>query len=160
MKHYRSEEWKEFFHGRSDWEKETQMESHLRNCPECQQILVQVLGHEELAQAALLIPPGFAARVVEQAARQKTSPTKSGPGRFNQNRALLKYYAAAAAVTILMTYGGVLQGIHARLANWPEMYSPPSRQYTHILFDWPSQLRDKTAGLLSISVPKSEREVK
>lgn len=159
MKHFSTEEWELFFDRQIETEQEMQMESHLLDCEECQQRLLQAIGSDELEQAALLIPTDFTSRVLEQTAREVSWP-KPEKRRPNQARALFKYYAAAAAVTILVNSGGMLHNINVRVSSWPQIYSPPSQQYTHILFEWPGQLRDKTAGLLSIEVPEFEKEVK
>lgn len=159
MKHFSTDEWKLFFARQIETEQEMKMEGHLLDCEECQQRLLHAIGSDELEQAALLIPTDFTSRVLEQTAREVSRP-KPEKRKPNQGRILFKYYAASAAVTILVTGGGMLHDINIRVASWPEMYSPPTEQYTHILFDWPSQLRDKTAGLLSIEIPEFEREVK
>lgn len=159
MKHFSSEEWRALGQG-PDEEKNNVMEKHLLECDACLQLFLKGIDETALEQARAVIPPDFTARscaLIEADARRK----EKYPARF-QSKGFLAYYAAAAAITIMLTSGGAFQALnHTALRNLPSHSAVQAEnKYEAMLFNWPSRLQEKTAGWLGAIELDKRKEVK
>ncbi|MDD3269655.1 MAG: hypothetical protein PHX14_10060 [Syntrophomonadaceae bacterium] len=158
MKHFSSEEWRSLGQGLNR-DKDMVMEKHLLECDACLQLFLEGIDANAMEEAKFVIPPDFATRtcdLIRASARQEPRYT----ARF-QRKGLLAYYAAAAVITIMMTSGGLLQSLNNTKINLPlHPDVPVASKYEDILFKWPAQLQEKTAGWLNTINLESYKEVK
>ncbi len=143
MTHFNSEEWKTLGQG-MEKERDRIMEDHLLNCDACLQLFLEGIDDDVLAEAEKLIPSGFTAQTSALIMADERRKEKY-PARF-QRKGFLAYYAAAAAITIMLTGGGVFQALNeAARTNVPAHSAVQAgSKYEAILFNWPSRLQEKT----------------
>lgn len=158
MKHFSSEEWRNLGKGLNN-EIQIEMEKHLLDCDACLQLFLEGIDEAALDEARNAIPSDFTARTCAliKAGERKT---ERYPAHF-QRKGLLAYYTAAAAITIMLTGGGVFQSLNNASINLPTNPAVhDASKYESILFNWPAQLQEKTAGWLNTINLESYKEVK
>lgn len=158
MKHYNSEEWRNLGKGLNN-EIQIEMEKHLLDCDACLQLFLEGIDQASLEEARNAIPSDFTVRSCSliKAGERKT---ERYPAHF-QRKGLLAYYAAAAAITIMLTGGGVFQSLNnAKMNLQPNPAIHAGSKYEAILFNWPAQLQEKTAELLNTIELRNFKEVK
>lgn len=144
MQHFSPAEWQQYIAGQCS-DQELLMENHLQVCDQCRQIFLESIDTREMKKAEAAIAPDFTVQTLELI-RKSVGPKRSAPRRGN-TRSLLLYYTAAAVLTLVLTGGGVIQNVNHRLATLPEdAYSINYSKYESILWNWPGQLQDITAG--------------
>ncbi|MDD2621251.1 MAG: hypothetical protein PHC92_11360 [Syntrophomonadaceae bacterium] len=158
MKHFSKEEW--VVYGKEPAsEQAALMEKHLLDCDACLQLFLEGIDETDMTEALAFIPPDFTTHtsdLIRASARQEERP----PARF-QSKGLLAYYAAAAAITIMLTGGGVFEFLNnARINMPPNPAKETAGKYEEILFNWPSQLQEKTTGWFRNIELEKHKEVK
>ncbi len=105
MKHYDYIEWLFYKNKMLSEEKSYEMEQHLYNCDICIEIFLSLIDDKEVEKAGEIISNDFASKIIN------IPKTKTGESKVKQTKKIFDfqfgYYAAVAAVTIILTLGGV-----------------------------------------------------
>jgi predicted anti-sigma-YlaC factor YlaD len=159
MKHFSKEEWLAYGKGQTN-EKQALMENHLLDCDACLQLFLEGIDANAVEEARTLIPPDFTARTCDLI-RTSSRKEEVQPNRFPR-RGFLAYYAVAAAITIMLTGGGVFQSWsdHTRMNLQLDPAVQTVSKYETILFNWPSRLQEKTTDWLKTVDLEKYKEVK
>lgn len=167
MKHFDVQEWLLFHQGEAGEEQECLMEEHLVICEDCMQIFLDGIDEIEINRARAIIPPDFTIRTIELVQEQRERPKDlKQPGQGNQHRdrwrrRLFSYYVAAASVTLMLMSGGVFQSAIHQVSNISIPYSVEmADKKNNFIFNWPTQLREKTTGWIGSIELKNYKEVK
>ncbi|MEN6350813.1 MAG: hypothetical protein ABFD08_15635 [Syntrophomonas sp.] len=156
MKHFSREQWQAFYRGQI--EEDALLESHLLVCDACRQVFLDCIEDADLEQAEDAINPDFTARTLGYI-RENGQQGRQNQYRL-QSRRLLAFYTAAAALTIMLTGGGVLQSLNNRIINPPLSSAvKASSNYEEKIFNWPAQLREKTSSWINHIEFKQLKEV-
>ncbi|MGI6533873.1 MAG: hypothetical protein ACOX23_04535 [Peptococcia bacterium] len=130
MRHYRREELQQYKNGLSGMsgegfkdDRNTDIESHLASCVQCQEKFLTLVSAEEVSCAAELLSPDFTdkvlARVAKERSRQHSGQQrmsqKTGSYQPNQSRekwqSMVLYYVGAAVITLVFVSNGLFQRI-------------------------------------------------
>lgn len=146
MKHFSREQWQAFYRGQV--EEEALMENHLLVCESCRQTFLDCIEDADLEQAEAIINPDFSTQALDYI-RENGQQGRQNQYRL-QSRRLLAFYTAAAALTIMLTGGGVLQSLNDKIVNPPLSSAvKASSSYEEKIFNWPAQLREKTSSWIN-----------
>lgn len=111
MKHYDHLEWFLYKECSIPEEKHREMEEHLYNCDKCMDIFLSLIDSEEIDEGEMIIPPAFTSRVMNKI-KEKKKPRKIIEKNHKSTfKNIFVYYAAAAAVAIILTCSGFYKGM-------------------------------------------------
>ncbi|MBE6081590.1 MULTISPECIES: hypothetical protein [Tissierellales] len=107
MKHYDYLEW--FFYKEKVFseEKNREMEEHLYKCEKCMDIFLSLIDEKEVTNSEKMISKNFTENVVNNVRSLKYGVQKKKKKKYRSEfRTMFGYYVAAAAVAIILTFGG------------------------------------------------------
>ena len=111
MKHYDYLEWVFYKEKVLSKEKFKEMEEHLYECNECMDIFLSLIDSKEIDGAEKTIPHDFTNKVMKDIQKVKFKPKAKVQKNTISFKNVFGYYAAAAAVAIILTWGGFYSGL-------------------------------------------------
>ena len=111
MRHYSSGEWLAFKEGHYDELTSGKMEEHLYECNECMDIFLSLIDSKEIDGAEKTIPHDFTNKVMKDIQKVKFKPKAKVQKNTISFKNAFGYYAAVAAVAIILTWGGFYSGL-------------------------------------------------
>lgn len=146
MKHYDYLEW--FFYKEKvlSEEKSKEMEEHLYECSECMDIFLSLIDSEEIDGAEKTISHDFTYRVMKDIQKVKLKPIAKVKKNTTSFKNVFGYYAAAAAVAIILTWGGFYSGLVDALPQVAKATAQKNRFDTpNIIFSLTEKIVNKTS---------------
>jgi hypothetical protein len=111
MKHYDYLEWVFYKEKVLSKEKFKEMEEHLYECNECMDIFLSLIDSKEIDGAEKTIPHDFTNKVMKDIQKVKFKPKAKVQKNTISFKNAFGYYAAVAAVAIILTWGGFYSGL-------------------------------------------------
>lgn len=107
MKHYDQIEWILYKKKVLPEEKIIKMEEHLYTCDECLETFLSLIDTEEIQAVEDTMAEDFTDRVMAKIENIDLIPRTKGKKARKNYREIFVYYTAVAAVTIVLTMGGI-----------------------------------------------------
>lgn len=124
------------------------IEAHLVECETCMTALLSLVDERDVADAAELLPPDFAIKVMT-AVRQERPGWRRKPQCFRASRNSLTYYAAAAAVTLILMGNGFFQTLVEKLPTVTTVTLQAEQQHAEqVDLAWSGKVAAKAARFI------------
>lgn len=147
MRHFDLNEWTTYTKGLTKEEVRERMESHLLTCEECLNIYLSAIEKSQDQQEKVLASPNFTDQVMTKI-YQKVTP-KGRENKYGYSSKMLFYYAAAACITIILTFSGTFQFLSDNVLSSTVRITESSVGIEEKLVNgWPEQIVTKTINLM------------
>ena len=146
MKHYDYLEWVFYKEKVLSKEKFKEMEEHLYECNECMDIFLSLIDSKEIDGAEKTIPHDFTNKVMKDIQKVKFKPKAKVQKNTISFKNAFGYYAAVAAVAIILTWGGFYSGLVDVLPQVAKETAQKNRFDTpNIVFSFTEKMVNKTS---------------
>lgn len=111
MKHYDYMEWFFYKEKHVSDEKYVEMEEHLYSCDKCMNTFLSLIDGDEITRAEDMLSSDFTSNVMKNIQKVKYKPKIQEKKSVTTFMTGFGYYVAAAAVVIMLTWGGFFSGL-------------------------------------------------
>ena len=162
MKHYDYLEWVFYKEKVLSKEKFKEMEEHLYECNECMDIFLSLIDSKEIDGAEKTIPHDFTNKVMKDIQKVKFKPKAKVQKNTISFKNAFGYYAAVAAVAIILTWGGFYSGLVDVLPQVAKETAQKNRFDTpNIVFSFTEKIVNKTSNFVNdFQISSGKEELK